>query len=71
NYCKQLNFYGLEFSRIGPKLKILNYSRVLVFVNRNNRLIHLFSFKYFTYAINTTYIYNDHVRTFACVFSHC
>ncbi|MDD9362660.1 MAG: hypothetical protein PV344_07040 [Anaplasma sp.] len=33
-YCKQLNFRGLKFSRIGPKLKILNYLRVLNFANR-------------------------------------
>ncbi|MDD9361986.1 MAG: hypothetical protein PV344_03575 [Anaplasma sp.] len=33
-YCKRLNFRGLKFSRIGPKLKICNYSRVLIFANR-------------------------------------
>ncbi|MDD9362920.1 MAG: hypothetical protein PV344_08360 [Anaplasma sp.] len=33
-YCKRLNFRSLKFSRIGPKLKILNYSRVLIFGNR-------------------------------------
>ncbi|MDD9362371.1 MAG: hypothetical protein PV344_05560 [Anaplasma sp.] len=33
-YCKRPNFRGLKFSRIGPKLKILNYSRVLIFANR-------------------------------------
>ncbi|MDD9362190.1 MAG: hypothetical protein PV344_04610 [Anaplasma sp.] len=33
-YCKRLNFRGLKFSRIGPKLNILNYSRVLIFANR-------------------------------------
>ncbi|MDD9362070.1 MAG: hypothetical protein PV344_03995 [Anaplasma sp.] len=31
--CKRLNFRGLKFSRIGPKLKIRNYSRVLIFAN--------------------------------------
>ncbi|MDD9363111.1 MAG: hypothetical protein PV344_09325 [Anaplasma sp.] len=31
---KRLNFRGLKFSRIGPKLKVLNYSRVLIFANR-------------------------------------
>ncbi|MDD9362484.1 MAG: hypothetical protein PV344_06150 [Anaplasma sp.] len=33
-YCKRLNFRGLKFSRIRPNLKILYYSRVLIFVNR-------------------------------------
>ncbi|MDD9362532.1 MAG: hypothetical protein PV344_06390 [Anaplasma sp.] len=33
-YCKRLNFRKLKFSRIGPKLKILNYLRVLIFANR-------------------------------------
>ncbi|SCV65998.1 hypothetical protein ANAPC5_01296 [Anaplasma phagocytophilum] len=34
NYCKRLNFRGLQFPRIGPKLKIRNYSRVLIFANQ-------------------------------------
>ncbi|MDD9362407.1 MAG: hypothetical protein PV344_05740 [Anaplasma sp.] len=33
-YCKLLNFRGLKFLLIGPKLKIWNYSRVLIFANR-------------------------------------
>ncbi|MDD9362174.1 MAG: hypothetical protein PV344_04530 [Anaplasma sp.] len=33
-YCKRLNFLVLKFLRIGPKLKSLNYSRVLIFTNR-------------------------------------
>ncbi|MDD9362088.1 MAG: hypothetical protein PV344_04095 [Anaplasma sp.] len=33
-YCKRLNFRGLKFSRIRPKLKMWNYSRVLLFGNR-------------------------------------
>ncbi|MDD9362352.1 MAG: hypothetical protein PV344_05460 [Anaplasma sp.] len=33
-YCKPLNFRGLKFSRIRPKLKISNSSRVLIFANR-------------------------------------
>ncbi|MDD9362333.1 MAG: hypothetical protein PV344_05360, partial [Anaplasma sp.] len=33
-YCKRLNLRGLKFSPIAPKLKIFNYSRVLIFANR-------------------------------------
>ncbi|MDD9362284.1 MAG: hypothetical protein PV344_05090 [Anaplasma sp.] len=33
-YCKRLSFRGLKVSRIGPKLKIRNYSLVLIFANR-------------------------------------
>ncbi|MDD9362160.1 MAG: hypothetical protein PV344_04460 [Anaplasma sp.] len=33
-YCKRLNFRGLKFSRIGPELKIRNYSLVRIFANR-------------------------------------
>ncbi|MDD9362290.1 MAG: hypothetical protein PV344_05120 [Anaplasma sp.] len=32
--CKRLNFRGLKFSRIGPKLEIRNYSRVLILASR-------------------------------------
>ncbi|MDD9362948.1 MAG: hypothetical protein PV344_08500 [Anaplasma sp.] len=33
-YCKRLNFRGLKFLRMGPNLRIWNYSWVLIFANR-------------------------------------